>query len=65
MNLASRLSGIAKPNMILLSEDIVESLPGKVRAKLIPGRKIKGKSARVNFYVLESVLDEHTGRWIS
>ena len=65
VNLASRLSGIAKPNMILLSEDIVESLPGKVRAKLIPGRKIKGKSARVNFYVLESVLDEHTGRWIS
>ncbi len=64
VNLASRLSGIAKANMVLLSERTVESLPGKVMAKLVPAQAIKGKSAAVNFYILERVYDEDSRKWV-
>lgn len=64
VNLASRLSGIAKPNMILISESVMKALNDKIRTRLIPEQQIKGKTERVNVYVVQSVLDNKTNRWL-
>jgi adenylate cyclase len=64
VNLASRLSRLAKADMVLLSESSVEALSGKVQAKLVPGQLIKGKTGTVNFYVMERVFDESARRWV-
>jgi class 3 adenylate cyclase len=64
VNLASRLSGVAKADMVLLSARTAESLPGKVMAKLVAGQAIKGKREKVNFYILERVYDESSRRWM-
>jgi class 3 adenylate cyclase len=65
VNLAARLSGIARPDMILISESVMKALEGKVIARLIPRQNIKGKTRKVNFYVVQRVLDEHSLSWMS
>ncbi len=65
VNVAARLSGIAKRDMILISESVMKALEGKVEAKLIPNQKIKGKMSKINFYMVKSVLDEKTLNWLS
>lgn len=62
VNVASRLSGLAKPNMILISETTMKQVEGKVKAKLISDQQIKGKIRSINFYVVQAVQDEKTGR---
>jgi len=52
VNLASRLCGIAKPSMLLISETTYEKVKDNVRAKFIADQKIKGKSANINFYAV-------------
>ncbi len=65
VNVAARLSGIAKRDMILISESVMKALEGKVAAKLIPNQKIKGKMTKINFYVVKSLLDEEILKWLS
>lgn len=58
VNLASRLCGIAKENMMLISEKTYEKIKDKIKAKLISGQKIKGKTESINFYVVQSLIKE-------
>ena len=55
VNLASRLCGIAKPNMMLISSTTFDILKDKIDAKLIADQKIKGKTGSINFYVVKSI----------
>lgn len=64
VNVAARLSGIAKPDMILISESVMRALEGRVEVKRIPNQTIKGKMAPINFYVVQSILDKKTMNWV-
>ena len=50
--------------MILISESVMSALEGKIVAKLIADQEIKGKTSRINFYVVQQVLDETTQKWM-
>ncbi|MFW6181647.1 MAG: adenylate/guanylate cyclase domain-containing protein [Spirochaetota bacterium] len=64
VNVASRLSGLARRNMILISESVMRAVEGRVIGKLIPDQAIKGKTSRINFYVVKAVSDRETARWL-
>jgi len=64
VNVASRLSDLARPDMILISESVMSALEGKIVAKQIANQKIKGKTSKINFYVVQQVLDENTLKWM-
>lgn len=55
VNVASRLCGIAKPSMLLISESTYLKVQDSVEAKLIANQKIKGKTNTINFYVVVKV----------
>jgi adenylate cyclase len=57
VNVASRLCDLAKPNMILISETLNARLQkeGRIKSRLIPKQKIKGKKNSMNFYVVTAV----------
>lgn len=55
VNLASRLCGLAKRNMILLSEAVYENVKDRVEARLVANQKIKGKAEAVNVYAVKAV----------
>ena len=65
VNLAARLSGQARPDMLLVSETVMAALEGRVTGKFIPNQSIKGKTSKINFYIITSVLDHETMRWLS
>jgi len=64
VNVASRLSSIASPNMILISESVMKKVEGRVRAKLISDQQIKGKTKKLDFFVVQEVKDESAQRWM-
>jgi class 3 adenylate cyclase len=64
VNMASRLSSIASPNMILISESVMKKLEGRVRAKLISDQQVNRKLKKLNFFVVQEVKDESTQRWM-
>ena len=64
VNVAARLSALAKPNMILITENLMAGLKGSIEAKLIPHQTIKGKTEKVSFYVVESVYNKGTEKWM-
>ncbi len=64
VNLASRLCSIAKKDMIVISENILNKLEGKIKAIQIPHQKIKGKEKKINFYVLTSILKKDN-KWVT
>ena len=64
VNLASRLSDLARPNMILVSESVNSALKGKIVSKKIADQEIKGKTSRINFYLVKQVLDKNTRKWM-
>jgi adenylate cyclase len=64
VNVAARLSALAKTNMILITENLMAGLKGSVEAKLIPYQTIKGKLEKVSFYVLQSIYNQETERWM-
>lgn len=55
VNLASRLCGIAKRNMILISGHTYEKVKYKIEAKMIKNQKIKGKKDLITFYAVTKV----------
>lgn len=63
VNLASRLCSIAKKDMIVISDNMVKILKGKIKATQIPNQKIKGKEKKIDFYVLTSAL-KSDGEWV-
>ena len=63
-NMASRLSDLACPNMILISESVNSALEGKIVSKKIADQEIKGKTSGINFYVVKQVLDKNTRKWM-
>jgi adenylate cyclase len=64
INLASRLCDIAKPDKILISEDIYRNLKDKIKSTKLPNQKIKGKKKKIDIYVLNSYKDPKTDKWI-
>jgi len=64
VNVASRLSGKAKANMILISETVNKKVKEKIKFKLISNQKIKGKSKSLNFYIVQAVYDEDIKKWL-
>lgn len=64
VNLAARLSDLARPGMILITENLIQCLGGSVKSKLIPDQTIKGKIKKVNFYVVQAVFDKQANRWM-
>ncbi len=57
VNVAARLCSIAKPNMILISEETNAKLKEIIESELIKNQTIKGKSKKINFYVVKSLKD--------
>ena len=55
VNLASRLSALAPPRNVYLSEFTKTKLEGKIVAEEIPGQKIKGKKDAVNVYKVKNI----------
>jgi class 3 adenylate cyclase len=55
VNLASRLSGLAKKNMVLISSGVNAAIAGRAETVLIAGRRIKGKAEAVDVYAVKSV----------
>ena len=55
INLASRLCGLAKRNMILISEAVNQKVTERVATTLIANQKIKGKAEAVNFYAVKAI----------
>jgi adenylate cyclase len=55
INLASRLCGIAKPNMVLISASVQESVRERVETVLIHDLKIKGKAEPVDAYAVKAL----------
>lgn len=55
VNVASRLCSIAPPSQILISENVYNKVKDKVIAKLVTGKKIKGKKNPINFYIVKSI----------
>ena len=64
VNVASRLSGLARPNMILISESVMQKLEGKVKVKRISDQQIKGKLEKISFYVVQGIIDVEKNRWL-
>ncbi len=64
VNVASRLSSMAGPNMILISESVMQKVGDKVKAKLIRDQQIKGKNQKINFYVVQQIMSERTRKWM-
>ncbi|UCB46004.1 MAG: HAMP domain-containing protein [Spirochaetota bacterium] len=64
VNVAARLSALAKSNMILITENLMDELKGSIEAMLIPHQTIKGKMEKVSFYVVQSVYNKTTEKWM-
>ncbi len=64
INLASRLCDIAKPDMILISEDIKRILDNKIKSTKLPNQKIKGKKKKIDIYVVNAYVNLKTNKWI-
>ncbi len=64
VNLASRLCSIAKKDMIVISEHILNELKDKIKATQVPHQKIKGKEKKIDFYVLTSILKKDEN-WVT
>lgn len=64
INVAARMSGLARPNMMLVSESVKRALEGKLAVKIISDHMIRGKTSKMNFYIVQSVLDEETSQWM-
>jgi class 3 adenylate cyclase len=64
VNVASRLSDLARPDMILISESVYDALKGRIVAKKIANQEIKGKTSKINFYVVQQIMDETTLTWL-
>lgn len=56
VNFASRLCGIAKPDMILVSEHAYGKIRDHLDAVPIKGQKIKGKSGEQSFYAVRKIV---------
>jgi adenylate cyclase len=59
VNLASRLCGLAKRNMILISEAVYKNVENRVEVQLVANQKIKGKAEAVNVYAVKAVKAEN------
>lgn len=57
VNFASRLCGIAKPDMVLVSEHVYGKIGNHLDAVLIKGQKIKGKSGEQSFYAVRKIVE--------
>jgi adenylate cyclase len=55
VNLASRLCGLARENMILISASVNERVKDRVETRLIANQKIKGKAAVIDVYAVKSL----------
>lgn len=55
VNLASRLSDLAKANMVLLSSSTKDLLEGQIDCLPVKNQSIKGKSRTVNFFILKKI----------
>ncbi len=56
VNFASRLCGVAKPDMILVSEHAYGKIRDHLDAVPIKGQKIKGKSGEQSFYAVRKIV---------
>lgn len=63
VNLASRFCGMAKPDMIVISQKIRNNLKDKIKTTMIPHQKIKGKSKEIDFYIISSIYSESEKKW--
>ena len=50
MNLASRITGIARPGSVLVAEEVREALDGAYRWSFAGERRVKGIDARVKLF---------------
>jgi adenylate cyclase len=64
VNIASSLSSIAQENMILISETVMAKVQDKVSAKRIVDQQIIGKTQKISFYVIKSILNEKSQKWM-
>jgi adenylate cyclase len=55
VNLASRLASLAKPGVILISEQVNTQLQGRIKSELVADQKIKGKSHMINYYIVHTI----------
>lgn len=65
INVAARLSDIARSNMIPVSKSVIHGLPSRLKYEIIPDKTIKGKKGKINFYVLQSIYNDKTGKWMN
>jgi class 3 adenylate cyclase len=61
VNVASRLCGIARRDMVVASQAVVDALGGRLEAVAVPDQKIKGKKDPITVYVVKSLAPNAAG----
>lgn len=62
VNVASRLTGIAGPGDVIVSEETMRQVKKKMRAELLPPASVKGIEGTLQAYSVKDILEETNGK---
>jgi len=62
VNVASRLTGMAGPGDVLISEESMSQVKKKIHAEPLPPAKIKGIDGKLQAYSVKELLEDTNGK---